>query len=792
MRDRIRQWVSPLLARLPRGSRAAIVAGLLTALATLVLREIGWNLIVNITTAALTDGPVWRRLLVGGLLLAGVVAAVVAWSPRPRPDPVADGTTLPPAPPTMVGRQTDLATVVGLLETARVVAVVGRRAFGTSALAVHVAHRVADRFPDGSIYLDLRGLQGEPRLSGGRALQRVLQLLDLPEPRSQRADDLDEATERLRAWLVDRKILLLMNNVDQPQQVRRLLNVGPGCRVLLAGSVDLTAIPGVRVHQLSELRESAAVEVLAEFSSHSLVEQEPAAAANLVNQLGRQPLAIRLLGQLVRDRGWTLHRVVAVLKEAQRQSPYRRGASATGPLQLVWAACDLTYQEMSPDRRRLFRLLTLIPTIDVGTHAAGALAGISSARAAAMLEELVRRGLVESAEPGRYRVRQLLATSAARRLRDDEPQRRLIQARMRLARHYALLTERYAEPLLLGRGRSGHEQRYPDAIDDSLRWFEREHDVLFRLVTTDRSGLGRRPAEAGAWPLRLAIGLCTWYAYEGRLDDWQKICQAVLLMPIARRRPEAAFWAHNELGVIYREQAQLHRAWRELELAKDHLRGRRKRGLAQVQTNRGLVLIDLGQFDSAAQLLELAVRLRSRADRRGRAVSALGLGAAYAGAGDLVAARRQLTRAANDFDLLHDGSGFAASLNALGVVLWEQGEGSGAEEHWNLSREHYVDLGDDVGVACVMLNRAAVLIRTNPELAGQAVTMLTESLDLRAGHPQTAGLGLTHLCLGDAQDLLGEPERAREHWMESLRILEPLHVPAVVQARRRLIDDADL
>ena len=486
--------------------------------------------------------------------------------------------------------------------------------------------------------------------------------------------------------------------------------------------------------------------------------------------------------------------VVEVVNETLRVSPYRQWKVESGALRRVWDACDLTYHEMSAAHRRLFRLLTLIPTIEIGTHAAAAVAGLHSDRAAALLEELVRRGLVESASPGRYRVRQLLATSAQLRLEHEESARQLTRARLRIARYYAVLAERYAEPLLVGPIRPGREHERDAAIDESRRWFEHEHEVLFRLVTTQlRTG---RPARHGdlakqshsvdrlLW--RVAVGLCRWYALDGRLDDWQEVVQAVLRMPLATSKAVIAFWVHTELGVVHRLRAEPRAAWQELQLAASVARGSHGRGLAQTQTNLGLLLIDQGQFDSAVRYLELGLALRSRSDRHGRAISTLGLGTALLRAGDLEAARQQLSQAANAFELAHDETGLAASLNALGVVLWEQNDRLGAAEYWELCRERYVAAGDDVGLAGVLLNIAADLIHTHPEQGADAVDMLSESLRLRAGHPQTRGTGLVNLHLGDALALCHDTDQAEQHWREALGILAPLGGPEVMAAEERL------
>lgn len=793
----------------PRGGRRSAGAAMLVLVAAAAASVLARELVLDTTVGAVYDwlvgAPAGLRAAALAALLAGVAITVrprLRRHRRPQPD-VAEpaGSSLPPAPTSFVGRERDLEAVLELLAPGpgtehepRLVGVVGHRGVGTSALAVHACHRIADQFPDGVIYLDLRGLATDSALSGESALHLVMHQVGLAEPRSRRPPDLEDAAVRLRDWLGQRRVLLLLNNVDQPEQVRRLLPAGPGCAAVLAGSVDLERLPGVRLRRLAELPEADAVRLLAAVSGPGRVDRSPRDAAALVNECGRQPLAIRLLGQLLRDRGWQLPHVVDVMQQVARASPYAPEPGELGSFRQVWDACDVTYRDLTTEQRRLFRLLALVPTIEIGRNAAAAVAGLPPERTTRLLEELARRGLVESARPGYYRVRQLLAGSARSHLEHEDSRWRLDRARRRLVRYYALLTEQYAEPLLLVRRRAGGG--LPAGITDTegYRWFRREHETLRRLVTSPavvplaRSGAGdRHLAALKPWLWRLAVGLCTWYAAEGRLDAWQEVCRAVLAMPtprgwwvrlsfVARRAsPTAvAFWAHNELGVVHRLRGETGPAYHELDIAVRLARGRRHRGLAQVQTNLGLVLIDQGQLELAVRELERGLALRSRSDHRGRAISALGLGTAHLHAGDLEAARRHLSRAANEFELLGDERGMAASLNAVGLVLVEQDDRIGTEEHWDLARRLYTEAGDDLGRASVLLNLGAELLRSRPEQAARARDLLTESVLLRVGHPETRHTALAYARLADASQRCGELDAAQLYRQEAARILDDL------------------
>src|SRR5262249_14783337 len=157
---------------------------------------------------------------------------------------------------------------------------------GTSALALHVAHRLGGGFADGQVYLDLRGVASRPSLNAAGCLRRILLQLGLAEPASNRSADLDAAADRLHGLLSHGQVLFVMDTVDHPAQVRRLLVGGPGCRFLVAGSVDLDRLPVAEIYDAHELSEDAAVDLLATVGDPVRVDQDRAAAVEMVNRLG--------------------------------------------------------------------------------------------------------------------------------------------------------------------------------------------------------------------------------------------------------------------------------------------------------------------------------------------------------------------------------------------------------------------------------------------------------------------------------------------------------------------------
>lgn len=743
--------VPPGAPRWQRVSAAAVVAGSVSgAIATdLIADAVGSNF-----------GPLtW--LVAGGLAAVAGIALIALevrnrrareWQRAAEPTP-----SVPQQPagvPTdlpytygFAGRDEDVAWARQALATEHAVALVGRRGVGTSACAVHAANTVRERFADGQVYLDLRA-HGRP-LRPRQVLAAVARKVGARPPRSPRAADLAATGADLRLRLGDRSVLLVLDNVADPAQIRHLLPPAPHCRLLLAGAPTLSTVDGVAVRWLGEPdRDDAATLLAGARAAASSRGRGPdpttdPATPDLVELCGRQPRAVRALGHQIGRHGWRTDELLAVLRHAVVAPPHQRIPYAEA-LPLL-AERDVAYRALSAPARRLFRLLSLAPE-PLDRAAVGAL----RRRPDGPLEELAAAGFVTAAEGGRYQIRPLLAAYARLHLRHDEPARHRVRAQVRLVRHLARQAER------------------PDA-----EWFARHHDLLRALATGAPGGPAAvadpLPRGVRRWWFRLAVALSTWYAGENRHDDWEAVCQAVLGTRIAGDRPAVTGWAHNELGVIRRRRGDPHGAAAVLTLA---VTERRRRGQAQARTNLGLALLDQGEVDTAIEHLERARRHRSPADRAGQALTDLGLGAAYLTRGQPVKARRHLVQAANAFDTVGDRRGYAAALTNLVLAQWRLGEHLDAAHAWAAALEAYDQVDDPVGRAAALLNAGAALVSTDPPRGEPARELLTEALRLRAHRRPDAGLGRTLLHLGDAELAQGQPARARERWQDAVGVCE--------------------
>ncbi|MEU4337779.1 tetratricopeptide repeat protein [Micromonospora lupini] len=716
---------------------------------------------------------------------------------EPGPEPT-DVVTAPPADvPTLpytagfAGREEHVQAVLDLLAREHAVAVLGRRAVGTSACAVQAANLLRDEFPDGQYHFDLRR-GGRPR-SARQVLTALAGVLGTAPPTSGRPDALAAAAAALRRKLDGRKILLVLDNVDRPEQVRALLPpTARTCRLLLAGGPALSGLNGVVEHWLAEPGPDEAVELFAAAGGAApaarIRRADPRtdpAVREIVDLCGRQPRTVRALGYRTTQHGWRHSDVLDALRRAVRTPPHQR--VAVSPAAQLVTERDTAYRALTREARRLYRLMSLAPA-PVDRPTIGALARRHPERVSALLDQLAAAAFVVGAPGDRYEVRPLLAANARLHLRDAEPARSRVAAQARLTRHLARRAERHAANLAVLGSPPDQEWSLP-LDDDPYGWFDLHQELLLAVVRVPAGAAETLPRRVRRWWFRLAVALCGWLAHVERLDEWEQVCRTVLATPTADDRPEIAGWAHNELGVLRRRRHDPQGAAAALTLA---VAERGRRGTAQARMNLGLALLDLGQLDDAVEHLELSRRHRSSADRAGHALTDLGLGAAQLARGELDTAHHHLVRAANTFRSVGDARGYAAALTNLVLVHATLGEHLDAAQAWRAALREYESVNDPTSRAAALLNAGATLLTSTPGQARAAYELLAESRRLRAETRPTAGLGRTLLYLGDAAAALGDGAEARRLWADAATVAEEVDDDrALAAADDRLEHDAD-
>ncbi|KFU75597.1 Helix-turn-helix domain-containing protein [Amycolatopsis lurida] len=332
--------------------------------------------------------------------LAAQVAATCA-----LPAPTAD----------LSGRESELEQLSAkVAEGGGVVAIVGQAGVGKTALAATAADLWRAEFPDGGYAVDLRGMDERP-LSAGTALDRLLRALDVAPGQVPASEA--ERSSLLRMLLDGRKVLLLLDNAADEAQIRPLLVTGPGSLTLVTCRRTLAGLEGVRWLALEALSDDGAMGLLARIIGADRVDAEPAAARELAELCGYLPLALRIAGNRLATRPqWSL----AQLADRLRDESTRLRALAAGDLRLR-SAFDLSYRAVSPEARRLFRLLATVPGPDFGLELAAIVSGASPADVRDQLDELVDASLLQAtADPERHQFHDLIRLFAEERFEAEE------------------------------------------------------------------------------------------------------------------------------------------------------------------------------------------------------------------------------------------------------------------------------------------------------------------------------------------------------------------------------------
>jgi transcriptional regulator with XRE-family HTH domain/tetratricopeptide (TPR) repeat protein len=335
-----------------------------------------------------------------------------------RADPVRTPRQLPPAA-VLVGREamiTDLADFLGSTERAvgHTALLVGPGGIGKSALAIAAGHRLARVFPDGQLFIDLRGAQPDPA-DPYAVLGRVLRALGVP--RSEVPADRDERLAAYRSVLADRRLLLVLDDAAAEEQLRPLLPP-VGCATIVTSRRQLGALVGASRWTVPVLGRDDAVRLLARIAGDDRIAGEPGAASHVVEACGRSPLAICVAaGRLAVRRHWS----VAELGRRLTAQHGRLDVLSFGDLD-VRASIGLSYQALPPEQRRLFRRLGTLWLPDWPAWVADALC---AGQAEPQLEELVNVHLVEAigvdgAGQQRFRLHDLIAAFARERANAEE------------------------------------------------------------------------------------------------------------------------------------------------------------------------------------------------------------------------------------------------------------------------------------------------------------------------------------------------------------------------------------
>jgi transcriptional regulator with XRE-family HTH domain len=354
---------------------------------------------VEALAAALAPGGVaLLRLLTPGrgrAVTAAAPAPVLLGWPAGRPHP------LPRSVADLTGRQEQLARITALADdrahTTAVVALLGEPGVGKTALAVSAGHRLGHRFPDGTVFLGLRGTRPDP-LSPGAAAGHLLRAIGVDDRDVPRADD-----DRLALfqWLArDLRLLIVADDAAGEAQVRPLLPNSPGSLVLITSRRTLSGLESVVRLVLDVLTPAEAVELLGEIAGHDRVTAEADVALRIAELCDHLPLALRIAGNRLADRpDWPLGRL-----ERRLRDPGRRLSALTAGDLDVRSALAPSYERLAPTARRVFRALGLLPGPVVAVGTVAVVSGLPLDATEEQLEALVDARVLRTAADGGYLV----------------------------------------------------------------------------------------------------------------------------------------------------------------------------------------------------------------------------------------------------------------------------------------------------------------------------------------------------------------------------------------------------
>jgi transcriptional regulator with XRE-family HTH domain/tetratricopeptide (TPR) repeat protein len=512
---------------------------------------------------------------------------------------------LPPEVADLTGRDAEVAQAREVVAgrpgggpgAAAVITVFGPPGVGKTALAVHLGHRLAERYPDGGYFLDLRGTEPNP-LTPAEALDRMLGSLGTAEIPT----GTDERAALYRSLLRDRRVLIVLDNAANEEQVRPLLPSGPGSLVLVTSQRVLAGLESVHRLPLGVLRPADSRRLLASIVGERRVAAEATATAAVANLCGHLPLALRIAGNRLASRPkWMVESLVQQLADGQT----RLSALTAGDLQ-VRTVFDVSYRQCRPPTRAVFRRLALLAGPGVSADLAAAAAGLDHRSVRRCLEELVDASLLDAdAVEDRYVLHDLLRLFAVDRLTEEEPAAAVGDAERRVAARVLATADRAGRLLWP----SGATERDPDAAvntaEEAARWLDLERPqwtATLRAAVADS-----RHAEV------LAVAHAMhWYSdIRPWADLWREVFGygVAAARALGRRRDEAIQlnflgWALNRVQGLHRDALAVHE--QALQAARD-AGDQAEQGWALHYC--GCVELDLGNPDRAARLLRPAIDL---------------------------------------------------------------------------------------------------------------------------------------------------------------------------------------
>lgn len=738
---------------------------------------------------------------------------------------------LPAAVRNFTGRSVELRMLKGMLDTdpaagnaVIITAVSGTAGVGKTALALHWAHKSAGHFPDGQLYVNLRGFDASPPIPATDALAGFLRALGVDGKEIPAA--LDERAARFRSMLAGRRVLVLLDNAVDVRQVRPLLPGNSTCAVVVTSRnrlAGLVARDGARRIELDLLPLAEAVGLLRSLVGERVAD-EPDAAVALAGQCARLPLALRVAAELATSRPDSpLTALVDELADEQRRLDLldAEGDAETA----VRAVFSWSYRHLDQAAARAFRLIGLQPGGDIDVYGAAALVGDTLKQTGGLLDQLAKAYLVHQSSPGRWTMHDLLrayATEAAGH-HDGDTRRRDALTRLfdcYLATATAAVSTAFPTEnsfsLRTAPARPGQVMPLAGPVAarawlDSERanlvaivgyaaghgWPDHSLDlatVLFRYLETcnhyPQAKSIYTSARAAAKQLGDQAAECSVLTNLGAVDARQgqyarAFSHFKLALGLCRQTGDrtAEARALTSLGVISWHQGNYRQAAGHLERAAELFSRTEKRtGQAYALGNLGLAVMRLGRYEEAAGHLELALSLFGQAgDPSGEAWALVNLGDVNVHRSRYRLAAGNLTEALASFKSLGNTAGEAHALSNLGDVARFECRYLEATGHLRQALVLFRTIADLAGQAEALNGLGEVALATGK--AARARAQHSAALDLASQIGELYEQARAHRGIADAHLADGDGDQARRHWQQARELYAGLGVPEADEVR---------
>ncbi|MER7921012.1 MULTISPECIES: tetratricopeptide repeat protein [unclassified Streptomyces] len=705
--------------------------------------------------------------------------------------------------------------------------VAGTAGAGKTSLVLHWAHQVKDQFPDGQLFVDLRGYDPGDPVTAAQALQRFLRALGLAA--AEIPQDVDDAAAMYRSLLADRRVLILLDNAATVSQVRPLLpGEGDSLVVITSRSrlASLSVRDGAQRITLGTLPGPEAVALLRAVTRGYRPEDDADKLAELARLCAHLPLALRIAAERAASHP---HMMLDDLIGDLRDESALWDALSTGideEAEAIRSVFTWSYRALPAHSARLFRLLGLHPTGEFGLPVAAALGELPASRTRRLLDDLVGAHLLEQTAPDRFQFHDLLRAYATDLVQAEESAHQRQAARQRVLSWYLHTADAAQSRLYPSEEHLPLPEPFPGitplAFADynaAVDWSEREHiNFLPAVRDAARNGL-----DQAAWHLAAVL----WFARPpssserdwlelgrigreaaARQDDHGARCrllintgiahralnnfsegldalrQAVTLARSSRNRGDEAR-ALNLIGLIHLRR-------RELALAESHFAqamtvfrdlGNRQR-VATTLANIASTRLNAGHLPEAASAINEALAAQRALGNRGGEGNLLRIAAELRlEEGDIDAARRSIDEALDIALALRDHTREDFWLLTLGDIQRGTAQYGDALTSYQRSAMLHRRLGDRNREALAW--RGTGLTYAAMDRRGEAAVFHRQAAAVHRdlGDMWQLALELDHL----ATAVLGEaPEAARAHWTEALLHLSAYSDPRAMSIRSRV------